>query len=440
MAKLLAAIGALLAKTVVTAGLSLVPQPAIIIQDLPLTVASITTSTVAAAIDTTSLAATVISGPATTSLLSASAAFALVAAGGVSAGTGAVTPGLLPQVKFLSHKLTGTAKLSPASPALNAAPSPAPQVAATPMIPKATSAITPAPTAAAGKTVVTTASFLNATTLSLKEDRDGPYEAVLTTAPADGTPFIWGLGQSTIDGSGGVPSFSVSSTCNPIPNMPLVTDTDQNPTFSVRTTYTCTIGLAALSGSDQSVHTKQFTFATDPGQFIIIPPSSMDTVLNSSNNQGGFVFDNEDTEPVTVTGFAINVSYTALNTGQGPLVLRFLDPVSGAPLTDYHLENLALDPTTQYTHTGTDIQIPVSFTIPASSQKLLPIELLGVHTVSITGVNPAVTITLQTVSTNPSDAKTILGQAQISWSCEVPTTSYDPNATSGALASGLACQ
>ncbi len=337
-----------------------------------------------------------------------------------------VTPGLLPQVHLLSPKTaaktTKTAVTTTKKPAA-AAPTPAPA----PPVQKSTA--------------VTAQSFLDATTLSFKEEADGPYKMVLTTNAGSAGTLTWALGDATIGGSGSLPSFSTDFSCNPIPNLPLQGATDQNPTFDVRTSYNCSISLTPLSGANRATQSKQFSFTTPPGAFFVTAPSSMDTVLQSNENDGGFVFRNNDAEPIMVSNLTLDVSYTALNVAYGPLVLRFIDPATELPLgSDYHLESLAADPSLPYTNVGTGIQIPVSFTIGPTSQKLLPLELLGVHWMSISGVNPTMTITLRAVATDQSQGKAVLNAAVLSWSCIVATEAYDPNATSGAYASGLACQ
>lgn len=300
-----------------------------------------------------------------------------------------------------------------------------------------------APTTTKPKPTVTTAvmpaapmnaqSFLNATTISFKEQREGPFEAALTTNTGGGNSATWTLAQTS------TAQFAISYTCNPIPTQALVTDPDQNPEFDIRTAYDCTVNLTPTTGNDLSMQSKDFTFTTPPGQFIIAPPSSMDTVLRAGENDGGLVFNNEDTQGVTISSITIDVSYTALNVQTGPLVLRFIDPMSGNSLGDYHMETLPLDPSSPYTHAETNIQIPLSFNIPAQKQKLLPIELLGANTMQIQGVNPTFTLTLRGVTTAQTVQKLIINGAQIQWSCVVPLGGYDPNATSGAYAEDNAC-
>jgi hypothetical protein len=276
-------------------------------------------------------------------------------------------------------------------------------------------------------------SFLAATTISYKELRDGPYELVFTTDEGGGNLVMWGLAATSTG------QFGISSSCNPVPTSALVTDPDQNPTFGVRTTGDCNVTLQPLSGTDMRAQSKDFSFTTPPGQFVVTPPASMDTLLQQSENDGGFVFNNEDNQTTTLSGITIGVSYTALNVAQGPLVLRFINPATGASFDDYHLEDLPTDPSIPYTHAQTNISIPLGFVIAPSTQKLLPIELLGADPMSIQGVNPTLTITLSGIATDPVVSKLAMGAAQISWSCVVPVGGYDPNATSGAFAAGNAC-
>jgi hypothetical protein len=166
----------------------------------------------------------------------------------------------------------------------------------------------------------------------------------------------------------------------------------------------------------------------------------MNTVLHSGENDGGFVFNNEDTQPVTISNLTVDVSYTALNTEAGPIVLRIVDPTTGNSLGDYHLESITKDPVIPYTYGQLGIQIPLSFVLGAQKQKLLPIELLGADPMQIQGVNPTFTLTLRGVTTAPVVSKLIITAAQIAWSCVVPIGGFDPNATSGAFAAGTACQ
>lgn len=333
-----------------------------------------------------------------------------------------IVPGSLPKVAMLALKKT----------AAKSKPKPKP-VAAT----AATAASIAAPAA------MTAQSLLDATTLSLKERFDGPYEAVLTTNAGGGKNVVWGLDATALGGSGSsLPPFSVSSACDPLPTMPTPDMSDQNPAFAVRAPYRCMITATPLSGNDRRSRSKEFPFTTGPGQFIVTKPSAMNTLLVDDKNEGGFVFTNQDADAVTVTAIDLAVSYTALNlnSANGPFILRFMDPTTDSSLADYPLENLPADPAHPYTQSASDIAIPLSFTVPPGTQKMLPLAVLGVNRLQISGVDPTIAITMKGVTTNGSDAKIILSATQIAWSCVVPVGAYDPNATSGPFATGEACR
>jgi hypothetical protein len=354
-----------------------------------------------------------------------------------------ITPGLLPQVNIPSPKTTGktTGKTAATTTIKTIAKNSPAKNPATSTQKTATTQTAPTAPAPAAATALTAQSLLAATTLSFIENLDGPYKMVLTTNAGTAGTVTWSLGDATIGGNGSLPKFSVAYSCSPIPNLPIVGATDLNPTFDVRTSYNCTVSLTPLSGKDQTTQSKQFSFTTPVGAFIVTAPSSMNTVLQSGQNDGGFVFNNEDSRPVAVNSVKLDVTYTGLIVAYGPLVLRITDPTTGLPVAaDYHLENLAADPSRPYTYTGTDIQIPLSFTIGPASQKMLPLQVLGVHWMSISGVDPTMTITLRDVATDQSGGKTIVHPAVLSWSCTVATVAYDPNATSGVFASGEVCR
>jgi hypothetical protein len=293
----------------------------------------------------------------------------------------------------------------------------------------------PTKTSAPVSTVMTAQSVLDATTMTLREERDGPYEVIFTTTSTTGANMTWGL-------NGGLSAFSTSYSCDPEPTSPLPGAIDMNPMFDVRTSYNCTVSLAATTGSDLSTKSKQFSFATPAGQLVVTPPASMVTILHDDENDGGFVFNNEDAQPVTITNLTIDASYTALDTSERPLLLRPVNPTTGLSFGDYHLETLVADPSVPYTYAGTNITIPISLTLKPKTEKMLPIEILGVHRLSILGTDPAVTITLRGVTTSQgtSGGKTVIASNQISWSCIVPLGGYDPNATSGPFITGQACQ
>lgn len=188
------------------------------------------------------------------------------------------------------------------------------------------------------------------------------------------------------------------------------------------------------------MQSKSFSFTTGRGQLVVTGPTSMDVLLHSDTDLGGFIFRNDNPSPLTITGLDIDVSYTALNISNGPLVLRFEDPTTGASLHDYNLETLAAAPSLPYTYAGTDIHIPLYFTIGAGDQEMLPVTVLGVQRLNITGVNPTISIALRQVTTNQTLNRTVVNNADISWSCVVPVGAYDPNATSGPYATGQACK
>lgn len=330
-----------------------------------------------------------------------------------------IKPGLLPAVKLLPFKPTSTSTAESNK-----------KTVAKPSRPKP--AITP--------TVITARSLINATTLSMSERHDGPYKTVFVTNAGTYGKITWGLGKTTLKIGKSIPSFSISFSCNPSPNTPIFGAFDQSPTFNVKTSYSCTVGLTPTSGADIRTQSKQFSFTTGAGQLVVTTPSSMDTVLKNDTNFGGFVFRNDDSEPITITGLDIDVSYKGLSVADSPMILRFENPVAKLPFENYHLENLATDPSVPYGHAGENIRIPLSFTIKGLDKRMLPVNVLGVRKLSIYGVDPTITVTLRGVTTNQNLNRIVLGAAKISWSCIVPLGAYDPYATTGPFATGQACR
>ncbi len=286
--------------------------------------------------------------------------------------------------------------------------------------PKSTS--TPAIAAVPAPAVITARTFLDATTLSFYERLDGPYEITLTTFTGTRSKVVWNLDNPSVGGNGSIPLFSVSFSCKPPPNMPSSDAADQSPAFDPRTSYICTIGLAPTSGSDRRTQPKEFSFTTDPGQLIITLPPAMNNVLQDSISNGGLVFNNEDMNPITITGLNFDVSYRALSTAS-PLVLRVMDD----PSTDYHLENLAGDSSVPPKYSGENITIPFSFTIAPNTQKMLPIKILGANRMNIPGIDPTINIRIRTVMTDRNDSKMVLKADRISWSCAVPAVGTNPS-------------
>ncbi len=286
----------------------------------------------------------------------------------------------------------------------------------------------------------TAQSFLDATTLTQFERRDGPFEARLETNLGGGQTSVWDFSEASVGtGNSSSPVFAMSYSCTPAPVQAITGASDQNPTFTARTQYACTVSLTPQSGTDLRTQSKQFSFTTPAGQLIVTPPAAINTVLKDTENDGGLVFTNEDSKPITINQMAVDVSYTGLSTVNGPIILRIINPATGQSTGDYHLENLPADPSQQFTFSQSGISLPVSLTLPAGGEKLLPIELLGTHTMSIAGVNPTVTVKLRGITTNRDDSNIVLNDAQLSWSCVVTFQVYDPNATSGALVAGDAC-
>ena len=285
---------------------------------------------------------------------------------------------------------------------------------------------------------VTAQWLLDNTKLSFKQKRDGTYQAIFT-ASTGGQNLTWGIDDASIGGNGGIPKFSFSVSCDPPFETPAPDLPDQTHFFKVRTSYDCAIGFAAVSGNDQQMRSKNMHIDTGPGQLVVTPPSSMNTVLTNDTNNGGFVFDNQDTQSLTVTKLTLDISYTALTTMDGPLVLRILDPANQSTLADYHMENIAAG-SAPYTFAAANVDIPVSFTLQPATPKLLPLQLLGVHRLSILDNDPRVTLTLRAVTLDKNAVPVALGSSEIHWTCVVTLAAYDPNATSGPYASGEACR
>jgi hypothetical protein len=272
----------------------------------------------------------------------------------------------------------------------------------------------------------------------MTERYDGPYKVTLTTNAGTYGKITWDLTQTVFTVSKPLPSFSESFSCNPPPEAAPAGAADDSPIFDMQTSYTCTASLTPTSGSDERIATKQFSFTTGAGQVVVTAPTSMNSLLQDGTNLGGLVFNNINSSPVTITGLDIDVAYTGLNIANNPLVLRVEDPVTNDSLDDVHLETLKAA-SAPYTYSGTDIHIPLSFTVGAASQKMLPLDLLGVQKLHIYGVDPSITITARNVTTDPNLNRTVLNAAEISWSCINPIGTYDPNATSGPYATGQAC-
>ncbi|HVO28776.1 MAG TPA: hypothetical protein VMT81_02215, partial [Candidatus Paceibacterota bacterium] len=146
-----------------------------------------------------------------------------------------------------------------------------------------------------------------------------------------------------------------------------------------------------------------------------------------------FTFDNQDSEPVTITGLTIDASFNGLNTSTRPLLLRFEDPATGSSLYDYHMETLPGG-------SAAGVSIPLSFTIAPGIQKMLPVQALGVNILQVDGTSPAIIVTLRGVNVGAGSGVSVrMATPQINWSCTVPVGGYNPYATSSPFLTGQAC-
>lgn len=279
------------------------------------------------------------------------------------------------------------------------------------------------------------------TTTSLRQKSDGTYLLTLKTDLGNTGNISWGLKDATIGGTGSIPRFDASTSCAPEPNLPSADLADQNPFFNVRTSYACTLSLTPQTGSDKRAQSKVFSFETGAGSLVVSVTNAMNTILKDGQNNGGFVFENQDSNPITISNITIDTSFTKLNTSTSPLVLRFVDSASDKTLFDYHMETLPADPTLPRTQGQKNANIPISFKIGPKTKKALWIQALGVSKINaLDGINPAIHVAIRGVTTNQADTKTILRSATFTWTCVIPTTSYDPNATSGIFMSGEVCR
>lgn len=319
--------------------------------------------------------------------------------------TTAVIPDLLPQITLSTTTSSATA------------PPPAHATAA------------PAKRAPALPPLATAEALLSHTTTTLAQRTGGAYGLVFNAVSGGKTVLSWQYGTAAVGGSNGIPRFSATYSCDPPPSQ----------LFAVRTNYSCTVSLTPTSGADLRTQTHQFDFTTGFGEFLASPPANMDTHLVNDENDGGFVFTNDDTKPITVLSETFVVSYTGLSTAYGPLVLRLMNPAHATDYIDYHLENIPPVASSSYLHRAI-ITLPMPVAVGAANAKMLPIKVLGVHKLSIVGVNPTITITLDSVTTDRSDILMRLGTPHISWGCIVALSYDNPNATSGPFATGEACQ
>jgi len=335
-----------------------------------------------------------------------------------------IEPNLLPVVKvppIKPKKLTEKATAS-------STPQTAQTVAST------TIPTTPSPTVSIK--IKTAEQLLNRTTLSLNQKIDGSYWVVLSTDLGGGNTYGWDLSKTAIGGNGTIPRFNVSYSCDPAPSIPPLDTMDVNPSFNVKTSYNCSIGLA---GSDGQTTSKQFNFKTGGGRLVVTTATGMNTILRDGINSNGFVFNNQDSDPVNITGLTFRVSFTSLNTSTVPLILRFADPISGASLMDYEIDGLPSDPILTNVHSQDGVRASLVFGIPPSNQKMLMVQALGVQKFIFGGMNPEIKIMLEGITTDRPDVKIIFNSTVIDWTCTPMTQQYNPYSTSSLYESGQAC-
>ncbi|MDP2598243.1 MAG: hypothetical protein Q8P49_00245 [Candidatus Liptonbacteria bacterium] len=299
---------------------------------------------------------------------------------------------------------------------------------------------TPAPQAhATAPKTITAQWLLDNTSFFPKQSRYGNYIPTFTVDVGNRN-LAWNISDAYVGGDATMPKFAFSFSCDPPLEKPLADSPEQTNFLKIRTSYDCTVGFGATSGSDQRMFTKKISVQTGAGQLVVTPPPAMNAVLDNDTNHGGIVLENQDSKAITITKLVFDISYVGLNTQGDPLVLQILDPTTNAILLEYHMENIALDSSKPYTHAATAVEMPLSFTLQPADKKLLPILLLGVQRMRMYGVDPTVTLTLRSITINPSDTKQILNRAQVNWKCIVALGGYDPNATSGPYATGNACK
>jgi hypothetical protein len=294
---------------------------------------------------------------------------------------------------------------------------------------------TPTASAATMTTNISAQDLLAGATTTFRELIAGPYEVTLKNSTAG---ISWPLDATAVPTT--APAFASSFSCDPAPDVATPDALDQSPSFEPSHAYACTVSLTPTTGADRRTQSKVFSFTTPPGQMVVGVASAMSALLANGINNGGIVFTNKDASPASITSLTFDVSYTALNTLNGPLVLRFLDPKTNQSLFDYHLENIPSDAATPYTNTQTGITASLTFAIPAGTQRMLPIEVLGVQRMIMSGTSPTIKITLHNVITDRANMPIVIASPEIAWSCTVALTAWDPNATDSPYATGQVCQ
>ncbi len=326
-----------------------------------------------------------------------------------------------------STELIETAVSTTTSTALAAAVAPlsSPKPAPTASVPKPKQSFAPKP--------ATVQSILEGTTFSLGKRSDGTYWVSLRTDIGNGSGFDWGFSDSSIGGSGSVPQMKTSFLCDPQWISPPSNSPDQNPIFDVNTSYSCNI---SLTDAMLRIAEKKITFKTENGR-LVVKSSNLGTTLRSGTDNNGFVFDNQSDSPINVNGIVVDVSFRSLNTSS-PIALRFYSPDNESLISDFQIQNSPPDPlklnfkTTQ----GIVVSFPFTFTVKPRSQRMLPVQILGVQPLNEVGINPEIDIVLRQVNYDNQGIKISLVSPAISWSC-IP---YDALTSGGNLPNESNCQ
>ncbi len=133
----------------------------------------------------------------------------------------------------------------------------------------------------------------------------------------------------------------------------------------------------------------------------------------------GFVFDNQSDEVLTVNELFFDVSFAAISplNPLSSLVLRFVNPENESLFVDFPVQDLAADPVRADFKTGSNMKVPLLFSIKPHSQRLLAVDVLNVKQLMTAGINPEFDVTLRQINTDHPEVKTMLFSPAISWTC-----------------------
>ncbi|HUX35835.1 MAG TPA: hypothetical protein VMV71_02265 [Candidatus Paceibacterota bacterium] len=274
-----------------------------------------------------------------------------------------------------------------------------------------------APVISAPVKVLTPQDVLNATTFTLNQRIDGQYIVILH-ARTSGYSADWGFADSTIGGTASVPKMNMSYSCDPQWNPAPYNSADQNPTFDIATSYSCSISM-----TDALLRTasKTISFQTGAGR-LFVTSSNLDTLLKSGSDENGFVFDNQSGSKIMISSLTFDVYFKSLNVSS-PIIIRFVNPDDSSSYVDFPVQNLPADVSDPAAKSATGMQeSSFSFSINPHSQRLLTVQLFGIQQLMTIGVNPEFKIMLRQITTDNPSLKTTLFSPSISWSC-IP---FDP--------------